>query len=726
MADHAPVMIWMSGTDKLCTWFNKPWLDFVGRPMEQELGDGWVENIHADDYHGCLKTYTKAFDVRRPFSMEYRLKRHDGEYRWLLDNGVPLYGADGDFSGYIGSCMDITERRQAEQAIGETYRHLNLAMSAGRMAAWTWEVQTDVVSTSETLQEICGVSSLHGREHSESLLHPEDLKRHHEIVDDALKHGTPYQSVFRLVRPDNGQLVWLDVRAVPVTDSDGHVKTLSGVAIDITERKQAEEALRQSEAESRRLLDYHQAVMANMGEGLYTTDTQGLVTYMNPAAESLLGWRSAELLGRRMHEATHYQYPDGRPFPIEECAGFQALYEGKMLKDRDDVFIRRDGNSFPVVYSSAPLVTDGKVAGQVVVFRDVTERKQAEAKLRQSEARMQAILNTAADAIFTMDIHGMIQSVNPASEGMFGYSTAEMVGHNVGLIMPAPYRDEHDRYLKRYLQTGERHIIGTGREIEARRKDGSIFPMHLVVSEVEDRKLFTGILRDMTQFKRLEREVVEVASQQQQRIGQDLHDSVAQEMTALNLLAKDLTGTLETDPASAPKLVELIEKGLQRGQKELRAVLQGLLPVAVDREGLMAALADLTSRTQQQAKVTCTFDCPEPIALTDNLTATHLYLIAQEAVHNAVKHGKPRSIWISLHSNHALVLRVQCDGVGMPARPFATEGLGLRIMRNRAAIIGAQLTVEPAEPTGTVVTCALVRRNSKREIKKTNSSPDRR
>src|SRR5262249_371894 len=221
--------------------------------------------------------------------------------------------------------------------------------------------------------------------------------------------------------------------------------------------------------------------------------------------------------------------------------------------------------------------------------------------------------------------------------------------------------------------------------------------------------LFTGILRDMTEFKRLERELVEVASQQQQRIGQDLHDSVAQEMTALNLLVKDLAETLETDPANAPSLVERIKKGLQRGQKELGAVLQGLLPVAVDREGLMVALAELAFRTQQQTKVTCTFDCPEAIALTDNLTATHLYLIAQEAVHNAVKHGKPRNIRISLHSTPDLVLRVLCDGIGIKVRMEANEGLGLRIMRNRAAIIGAKLTIEPAKPTGTLVTCILAR-----------------
>jgi two-component system, sensor histidine kinase PdtaS len=113
-ADAAPVMVWISGIDKLCTWFNKPWLDFVGRTMEQELGNGWSENVHADDFDRCLKTYVDAFDARQPFSMEYRMSRHDGEYRWVLDNAIPLWEPAGEFAGYIGSCIDITERKQAE------------------------------------------------------------------------------------------------------------------------------------------------------------------------------------------------------------------------------------------------------------------------------------------------------------------------------------------------------------------------------------------------------------------------------------------------------------------------------------------------------------------------------------------------------------------------------------------------------------------------------------
>jgi PAS domain S-box-containing protein len=114
MADSAPVLIWISGTDKRCTWFNRRWLEFVGRTMAQELGDGWAENVHADDFDRCLATYVTAFDARQDFSMEYRLRRHDGEYRWVLDNGIPTCGPQGEFTGYIGSCIDITEGKQIE------------------------------------------------------------------------------------------------------------------------------------------------------------------------------------------------------------------------------------------------------------------------------------------------------------------------------------------------------------------------------------------------------------------------------------------------------------------------------------------------------------------------------------------------------------------------------------------------------------------------------------
>jgi PAS domain S-box-containing protein len=119
MADTAPVMIWISGADKLFTYVNKQWLDFTGRTMEQELGEGWAEGVHADDYGKCLDTYTTSFDNRKRFEMEYRLRRADGEYRWVLDCGTPRFSSDGEFLGYIGSCIDISQRKESEEALHE-------------------------------------------------------------------------------------------------------------------------------------------------------------------------------------------------------------------------------------------------------------------------------------------------------------------------------------------------------------------------------------------------------------------------------------------------------------------------------------------------------------------------------------------------------------------------------------------------------------------------------
>jgi PAS domain S-box-containing protein len=124
MADTAPVMIWLSGPDRLCTFFNKRWLDFTGRPMESELGDGWAQGVLPADLERCLQHYCESFDRREEFRIEYRLRRHDGEYRWLHDIGVPWFYEDGSFAGYIGSCFDITDSKRAAEALSNVHAHI--------------------------------------------------------------------------------------------------------------------------------------------------------------------------------------------------------------------------------------------------------------------------------------------------------------------------------------------------------------------------------------------------------------------------------------------------------------------------------------------------------------------------------------------------------------------------------------------------------------------------
>jgi PAS domain S-box-containing protein len=141
LADTAPVLIWMSGTDALCNFFNQTWLEFTGRTMEQEMGNGWAEGVHPADYQRCLDTYLTSFHARRPFSMDYRLRRADGEYRWLLDNGVPRFEPDGSFAGFIGSCIDIQERRESEEGL--------------RFMAQAAAVLQSSLDYEETLRRVC-------------------------------------------------------------------------------------------------------------------------------------------------------------------------------------------------------------------------------------------------------------------------------------------------------------------------------------------------------------------------------------------------------------------------------------------------------------------------------------------------------------------------------------------------------------------------------------------
>jgi PAS domain S-box-containing protein len=144
VANTAPVMIWMAGTDRLCTYVNQPWLEFTGRPLDAELGNGWVEGLHNEDLKRCLETYSQAFEQRQSFEMEYRIRRNDGEYRWILDTGVPRFNSDGTIAGYIGSCLDITDRKLAEEALTSVGRRLIEAHEEER----TWiarELHDDIV-----------------------------------------------------------------------------------------------------------------------------------------------------------------------------------------------------------------------------------------------------------------------------------------------------------------------------------------------------------------------------------------------------------------------------------------------------------------------------------------------------------------------------------------------------------------------------------------------------
>ena len=262
VADAAPVLIWMAGTDKLCTFFNKPWLQFTGRSMEQELGNGWAESVHQDDLERCLEVYTNAFDARQPFVMQYRLRREDGEFRWISDQGVPRYDAQGTFAGYIGSCVDVTELMTKDEALRQSEERMRLATAAVNLGIWEWHLPTNEIWATNARRAVLGWPST-GKVTFEdfiSQVHPEDRSRIRQTVNDAIRDGKDYESEYRLVLPD-GIVRWMSTRGSTHFDSAGKPSRLLGISIDITARKQAELDAQRDRAELS-----HLSRVALMGE----------------------------------------------------------------------------------------------------------------------------------------------------------------------------------------------------------------------------------------------------------------------------------------------------------------------------------------------------------------------------------------------------------------------------------------------------------------------------
>ena len=262
VADAAPVLIWMAGTDKLCTFFNKPWLDFTGRSMEQELGNGWAEGVHPDDFQKCLKIYTEAFDARQPFVMQYRLRRNDGEYRWISDQGVARHDEQGGFAGYIGSCVDVTELMKKEEALHEFEERVVLAAEAAHLGVWEMDLGTNEIWMSDSGRTLFQFDSATRVDHAalQDRVHPEDRALRDCAVKHAIETRSGYEIEYRVLLPDGTQR-WIGGRGRCVAGDNREGARLIGVSIDITPRKLAEaEALRQREELS------HLSRVALMGE----------------------------------------------------------------------------------------------------------------------------------------------------------------------------------------------------------------------------------------------------------------------------------------------------------------------------------------------------------------------------------------------------------------------------------------------------------------------------
>ena len=385
--------------------------------------------------------------------------------------------------------------------------------------------------------------------------------------------------------------------------------------------------------------------------------------------------------------------------------------------------------------------TDNNINGVVITFIDLTQRRNSEEVQRQTDARhfaevfegaerLRAIHNAVADAIITIDLQGNIESINRATEGLFQYPCEELIGKNIALLMPFLVSTDKDEDREASKTVADRliRLVGGHLEVQAHRRDGSTFPVDLFLSRLDQLGLYMGILRDITLRKQLQTQILEIATSEQTRIGQELHDGTQQELTGLTLFAGAVNDILDkaiqksgndsvewhlrnSDFQQIRQTLARLISGLIETNQHIHKLSHGIMPVQIDAEGLRSALAELAA-TMNTSKVTCTFDFHGSCIIRSNFVATQLYRIAQESVTNALKHGFSSDIRISLaQDSHQTILEISDNGIGFDMQENTGlsqgSGIGLPIMRYRANAIDGELRVGRNSKNGTTVRCII-------------------
>lgn len=440
----------------------------------------------------------------------------------------------------------------------------------------------------------------------------------------------------------------------------------------------------------------------------------------NPPAERLFGYLRQELIGKPLEillpERFRYAHGSQRTGYFDQPRA-RSMGTGMELRG-----LRQDGSEFPVDVSLSPLETEQRLLVMATIH-DTTRRRQAEEALRESEARMRAIFDTAVDGIVTIDERGIIERFNPAAERMFGYSEAEVAGNNVSMLMPSPYHEAHDGYLAHYLQTGEKKIIGIGREVVGLRKDGTSFPMDLAVGEMPlgDRLMFAGTVRDISARKR--------AEEQQALLVRDLESANEELKSFAYVVSHDLKAPLRAIGSLADWLsTDYADKFDAEGTEHMRllvsrvrrmdSLINGILQYSqVGRVKETALPVDLDSRVREvidllapPPNITVTIENHLPTVVTE---PTRIQQVFQNLLSNAIKYmdkpaGKIHLGCVAEGSDWKF--SVADNGRGIEKRHFArifqlfqtltprdkveSTGVGLSLVKKIVEMYGGRIWVE--------------------------------
>lgn len=464
----------------------------------------------------------------------------------------------------------------------------------------------------------------------------------------------------------------------------------------VAERERAQKKLRRSEKRYRRLFETSQ-------EGIAIQGADRTVTDVNSAALDILGYDREDLIGR----TPNFLFADA-----DQRRRLRQRIEEQGHLDTIELALRRADGEVIVCEATSTLQLDTEDDPEAfyTIFRDITERKRAQEALRTSEERYRSLTESAVEAIIIAESAGHIIDWNSGAGDIFGYEREEALGQPLEILIPERHRSDHRKGMERATKTGEGPLLGTTVEMSGLRKQGDEFPIELSLStwQANGDRHFAAIIRDISQRRRLQEELVQVLDEERQRLSRELHDGVSSMLTAVGIQTSTLAAERRAGEQIAPEELDEVTEYVQQAAEEARAISHGLSPVGLEG-GLSSALEELVSRAEVDGELACSFDATGTVPELSEETEIHLYRIAQEAVNNAVKHAKADHIGVRLAANdeEGLTLTVQDDGQGHPGSLLGDEGLGLRTMRYRAELIDGSLTVEESPDGGVLVQCQL-------------------
>jgi PAS domain S-box-containing protein len=483
---------------------------------------------------------------------------------------------------------------------------------------------------------------------------------------------------------------------------------------EISRRKRVERALRVAERDLRLMVE------SVKDFAIFTVDPQARVVSWNSGAEQLFGYAEHEILGQ---ELAILFTPEDRAAKIPETEVAAAAAKGRATDERWHV--RKDGSRFFASGALAPIIDeDDQLRGYTKIARDITERKEAEEAVREAAVRLKAIVDTAADGIITIDARGAVESFNPAAELIFGYARSEVLGSNVSMLMNEYHRTGHDRYIENYLQGGPPKIIGTIREVEGRRHDGTTFPMELSIGEshLGERRIFTGIVRDITAYKRaveertrllaeLEAERVHLKDNDQRKdqflavLAHELRNSLAPISNAAQIMKTEGIGgsnfrwSVEVIESQVKQMTRLVDDLLDVSRITRGAIVLRKEPV------MLQEVVDLAINASQplihECRHSLTIRLP-PTPVTLRADVARLAQVFSNLLNNAAKYTDPcgQIVLTAEVIGRKIEVRVRDNGIGIapellpkifdmfvqadqsPSRARGGLGIGLTLVRS--------------------------------------------